>query len=73
MVMPVLLGLAIGLDVALGVALGVCGELEEHLLQPGAVGRPQLEDGYAGREGCVPDRVGLGLGKQGCRSRRTTT
>ena len=47
-----------------GVALGVGGELEEHLLQPGAVGRPQLEDGYAGREGDVPDLVGVGLGQQ---------
>ena len=31
-------------------SLGVGGELEEHLLQAGAVGRPQLGEGDAGRE-----------------------
>ena len=54
----------VGLVVGLVVALGVGGELEEHLLQPGAVGRPQLEDRHAGREGCAADLVGVGLGKQ---------
>ena len=50
--------------VGLVVALGVGGELEEHLLQPGAVGRPQLEDRYSGLEGCAADLVGVGLGKE---------
>jgi hypothetical protein len=54
--------MVVGPVIGLVVARGVRRESEEHLLQPGAVGRPQLEDGYASREGCVPDLVGVGLG-----------
>ena len=47
-----------------GVTLRLGGELEEHLLQAGAVGRPQLHDRYAGGEGDLPDQLGVGLREQ---------
>jgi hypothetical protein len=46
------------------VALGLGGELEEHLLEAGAVGRPQLDHGYAGGEGDLADLRRVALDEQ---------
>jgi hypothetical protein len=53
-----------GLTVAGCVGLRLGGELEEHLLQAGAVCRPQLDDGYAGGEGDLADLRHVGVGEQ---------
>ncbi len=45
----------------LSVALGVGGELEEHLLQSGAFGSRELEEGDRCSVGDAPDRLGIGL------------
>ena len=50
--------------VAGGLALGLGGELEEHLLQAGAVGRAQLDERYAGGEGDGSDLRGFGMGEE---------
>src|SRR5690348_6944112 len=47
--------------VRLGVSLGVGGELEEQLLQTGAVGAAQLDQRDAGDVGEVTDRLGIGV------------
>ena len=46
-------------------SLRVGGELEEQLLQPGAVGGPQLDEGDAGFVGQATDSLGIGIDSQG--------
>ena len=53
-----------------GLALGLGGELEEHLLQAGAVGGAQLGQGDAGRQGDPADGVGVGVGAERAARRR---
>jgi len=50
--------------VVTGFAQGLGRELEEHLLQAGAVGGPQFGGRYPGDEGDLPDLRGFGLGEQ---------
>ena len=47
------------------IPLGVCGELEEHLLESGAVGCAQLDERRAGLEGQLTDDGGVGIDPQG--------
>src|SRR6478752_9851925 len=42
--------------------LGVCSELEEHLLEPGAVGGAELGQGQTRAERDLPDLLGGGVG-----------
>jgi hypothetical protein len=46
-------------------ALAVGGELQEHLLQAGAVGSAELGDGNPGSERCAAHRGNVGTGEDG--------
>jgi hypothetical protein len=51
--------------IRLGLALGVGGELEEHLLQPGAVGLAQLDERNIGTVSDTADGFGIGIDTDG--------
>jgi hypothetical protein len=44
-----------------GFALHVSGELEEHLLQAGAVGGAELHEGHPSSVGELADELGVGV------------